>query len=111
MSSTIGGVRQPESTRDGLRPIFSGKYRSLWVFLLLGWLISYADRTVTGPVISWMIANKAGFIGDATNPATLGGLVGSMFFTGYMLTQYAGGRLGDRFGHREMLVLSLIWPG
>ena len=111
MSSTIGGVRQPESTRAGLRPIFSGKYRSLWVFLLFGWLISYADRTVTGPVISWMIANKAGFIGDATNPATLGGLVGSMFFTGYMLTQYAGGRLGDRYGHREMLVLSLIWAG
>ena len=103
MSSTIGGVRQPESTRAGLRPIFSGKYRSLWVFLLFGWLISYADRTVTGPVISWMIANKAGFIGDATNPATLGGLVGSMFFTGYMLTQYAGGRLGDRYGHRVYL--------
>ncbi len=34
-----------------------------------------------------------------------------MFFTGYMLTQYAGGRLGDRFGHREMLVLSLLWAG
>ena len=31
--------------RSGLRPVFSGKYRSLWVFLLLGWLISYADRT------------------------------------------------------------------
>jgi MFS family permease len=66
---------------------------------------------VTGPVIAWMIANKAGFIGDASNPATLGGLVGSMFFAGYMLTQYAGGRLGDRYGHREMLVLSLLWAG
>ena len=52
------------------RPGFTGRYRSLWVFLLMGWLISYADRTVTGPVISWMIANKAGFIGDAANPAT-----------------------------------------
>jgi MFS transporter, ACS family, D-galactonate transporter len=97
--------------RSAVRPIFTGRYRSLWMFLLLGWLISYADRTVTGPVVSWMIANKAGFIGDAANPATLGGLVGSMFFTGYMLTQYAGGRLGDRFGHREMLVLSLLWAG
>ena len=29
-----------------------------------------------GPVIAWMIQNKAGFIGDAANPATLGGLVG-----------------------------------
>lgn len=92
-------------------PIFSGRYQALWGVLLVGWLISYADRTVTGPVVAWMIDNKAGFIGDAANPATLGGLIGSMFFTGYMLTQYAGGRLGDRFGHREMLVVSLLWAG
>ncbi|MGI5128248.1 MFS transporter [Pseudonocardia sp. CA-107938] len=110
MSETLG--TPPATVTDaGARPIFSGHYRSLWGFLLLGWLFSYADRTVTGPVIAWMIANKAGFIGDASNPATLGGLVGSMFFAGYMLTQYAGGRLGDRFGHREMLVLSLLWAG
>lgn len=86
-------------------------YRALWTVLLLGWVVSYADRTVTGPVIAWMIGNNAGFIGDAANPATLGGLVGTMFFTGYMLTQYAGGRLGDQYGHREMIVVSLIWAG
>jgi ACS family D-galactonate transporter-like MFS transporter len=86
-------------------------YPMLWTVLLLGWVVSYADRTVTGPVIAWMISNKAGFIGDAANPATLGGLVGTMFFTGYMLTQYAGGRLGDRYGHREMLLVSLLWAG
>ena len=84
-------------------------YRALWAVLLLGWVVSYADRTVTGPVIAWMIQNKAGFIGDASNPASLGGLVGSMFFLGYMLTQYPGGRLGDRFGHREMIIVSLAW--
>ncbi len=110
MSQVLGGVRHPASDR-ALRPIFSGKYPSLWAFLLLGWLFSYADRTITGPVVSWMISNKSGFIGDAANPATLGGLIGSMFFAGYMLTQYAGGRLGDRYGHREMLVLSLLWAG
>jgi MFS transporter, ACS family, D-galactonate transporter len=109
MSDVLGHPRT--AAGQALRPVFTGRYRSLWAFLLAGWLISYADRTVTGPVVSWMIANKAGFIGDASNPATLGGLVGSMFFTGYMLTQYAGGRLGDRFGHREMLVLSLLWAG
>jgi MFS transporter, ACS family, D-galactonate transporter len=89
----------------------TGAYSTLWVVLLLGWVVSYADRTVTGPVIAWMIENKAGFIGDAANPATLGGLVGTMFFTGYMLTQYAGGRLGDRYGHREVLLVSLLWAG
>ncbi|WP_338702345.1 MFS transporter [Streptomyces sp. Q6] len=99
----------PPSAPSGA--LFSGRHTHLWGFLLAGWLISYADRTVTGPVVSWMIENKAGFIGDASNPATLGGLIGSMFFTGYMLTQYAGGRLGDRYGHREMLVVSLLWAG
>lgn len=86
-------------------------YRALWAVLLLGWVVSYADRTLTGPVIAWMIQNKAGFIGDAANPATIGGLVGSMFFLGYMLTQYPGGRLGDRFGHREMIIVSLLAAG
>lgn len=84
-------------------------YPALWTVLFLGWVVSYSDRTLTGPVIAWMIENKAGFIGDAANPATLGGLVGSMFFLGYMLTQYPGGRLGDQYGHREMIVVSLLW--
>jgi hypothetical protein len=47
-------------------------YRVLWSVLLLGWLVSSTDRTLTGPVISWMIQNKAGFIGEAAHPATLG---------------------------------------
>ncbi|PXY17117.1 MFS transporter [Prauserella sp. PE36] len=86
-------------------------YKALWAVLLLGWVVSYADRTLTGPVVSWMIANEVGFIGESSDPRALGGLVGSLFFTGYMLTQYPGGRLGDRFGHREMIVLSLLWAG
>src|SRR3954468_13941593 len=86
-------------------------YRAMWALLLLGWVASYADRTLTGPIVAWMIQNKAGFIGDSANPAALGGLVGSMFFLGYMLTQYPGGRLGDRYGHREMIILSLVWAG
>src|SRR3954453_23591590 len=97
-----------DSHRDG-RPLVP--YKALWGVLLLGWVVSYSDRTLTGPVVAWMIENKAGFIGDAANPATIGGLVGSMFFTGYLLTQYTGGRIGDRFGHRNMLVVSLLWAG
>lgn len=86
-------------------------YKMLWTVLLLGWMVSYADRTLTGPVVTWMINNHVGFIGEASAPNALGGLVGSLFFTGYLLTQYPGGRLGDRFGHREMLVISLLWAG
>ena len=97
------------TVRGGLPERAPVPYKALWSVLLLGWVVSYADRTLTGPVIAWMIQNKAGFIGDSANPAALGGLVGSMFFLGYMLTQYPGGRLGDRFGHREMIIVSLLW--
>ncbi|MGY1632506.1 MFS transporter [Geodermatophilus sp. SYSU D01186] len=105
---TADNERLLEDHRDG-HPVVP--YRALWAVLLLGWVVSYADRTVTGPVIAWMIETESGFIGDASNPATVGGLVGSMFFLGYMLTQYPGGRLGDRYGHREMIVVSLLAAG
>jgi MFS transporter, ACS family, D-galactonate transporter len=108
MSETITPTGRRARSGAG-RPIVP--YTTLWAVLLLGWVVSYADRTLTGPVIAWMIQNKAGFIGDAANPAALGGLVGSMFFAGYMLTQYPGGRLGDRYGHREMIIVSLVWAG
>ena len=36
-----------EAGRDG-RPVVP--YRALWGVLLFGWIVSYADRTLTGPV-------------------------------------------------------------
>lgn len=77
----------------------------------MGWAVSYADRTITGPVISWMIANNVGFLKSATNPHALGGLLGSLFFAGYMLTQFPGGYFGDKFGHRTIIVISIFWAG
>ena len=50
-------------------------------------------------------------LGSASHPHALGGLIGSLFFAGYMLTQFPGGYLGDRFGHRTMLAVSLLWAG
>src|SRR5690349_22864966 len=103
-----GGTTRDVASAD--RPVgVLANYKALWALQLFGWIVSYADRTLTGPVVAWMIQNKAGFIGDSANPAALGGLVGSMFFLGYMLTQYPGGRLGDRFGQREMIIVSLLW--
>ena len=55
--------------------------------------VSSADRTITGPVIIWMIQNKVAFMNTA-NPYALGGLIGSIFFAGYMLTQFPGGYAG-----------------
>jgi ACS family D-galactonate transporter-like MFS transporter len=86
-------------------------YHTLWAVLLGGWLFSYADRTITGPVVTWLIQNDIGLIGGSSHPHALGGLIGSLFFAGYMLTQFPGGYLGDRFGHRAMLAISLLWAG
>jgi MFS transporter, ACS family, D-galactonate transporter len=86
-------------------------YRTLWVFLLLGWTVSAADRALTGPVVTWMIENDVAFLADADKPYALGGLIGGLFFAGYMLTQFPGGWLGDKYGHRTIIVISLIWAG
>lgn len=86
-------------------------YRTLWIFLLLGWTVSAADRALTGPVVTWMIENEVGFLSGAENPYALGGLIGGLFFAGYMLTQFPGGYLGDKYGHRTIIVISLIWAG
>ena len=88
------------------RPAY--RYRTLWVWLLLGWTVSYADRTVTGPVVSYMIDNDISFVQGVESPFSLGGLIGSLFFAGYMLTQFPGGYLGDRFGHGTMVVVSVV---
>jgi ACS family D-galactonate transporter-like MFS transporter len=88
-------------------------YRTLWVFLLLGWTVSAADRALTGPVVTWMIDNDVAFLKAAEKPFALGGLIGGLFFAGYMLTQFPGGYLGDKYGHRTIIVIrcaSAIFP-
>ncbi len=83
----------------------------LWGWLLLGWVVSAADRALTGPVVTWMIQNDVSFLHGVKNPYGLGGLIGGLFFAGYMLTQFPGGYLGDRHGHRTIIVVSLLWAG
>ncbi|MCW2996278.1 MAG: major facilitator superfamily 1, partial [Conexibacter sp.] len=86
-------------------------YRTLWLLLMLGWTVSAADRALTGPVVTWMIDNKVAFLADADKPYALAGLIGGLFFAGYMLTQFPGGNLGDRYGHRTIIGVSLVWAG
>src|SRR3954452_5285024 len=86
-------------------------YRTMWIFLLLGWTVSAADRALTGPVVTWMIDNNVAFLANADKPYALGGLIGGLFFAGYMLTQFPGGYLGDKYGHRTLIVVSLVWAG
>src|SRR3954452_21703314 len=86
-------------------------YRTMWIFLLLGWTVSPSARALTAPVATWMIDNKIGFLADVEKPYALGGLIGGLFFAGYMLTQFPGGYLGDKYGHRTIIVISLVWAG
>jgi MFS transporter, ACS family, D-galactonate transporter len=92
-----------------LRTSSAYDYRRIWLLLCLGWAVSSADRTITGPVITWMIQNKIAFMGAAENPYALGGLITGIFFAAYMLAQFPGGYAGDRRGHRSVIIISLFW--
>ena len=61
--------------------------------------------------MSWMIANEVSFLSDTTVPYAIGGIIGSMFFAGYMLTQFPAGYLGDKYGRKVLLVISTAWAG
>lgn len=78
---------------------------------MAGWIVSYADRIITGPVLTWMIENDISFLQDSNSPYALAGIIGSLLFTGYMLTQFPGGLLGDKYGHQSIIVISLCWAG
>src|SRR5919205_3765686 len=85
-------------------------YRSLWVWLLVVWAASAADRTIAGPILSYIISKDLPLMQGVSNPYAVSGLVaGSLFFAGYMLTQFPGGYLGDKFGHRTIIVISAFW--
>jgi ACS family D-galactonate transporter-like MFS transporter len=105
-----------ETVTNGPRPRATARagwpqYRTLWIWLLLGWTVSAADRALTGPVVTWMIDNHVSFLAESSKPYALGGLIGGLFFAGYMLTQWPGGYLGDRYGHRTVIAVSLVWAG
>lgn len=98
-------MRDTATPADVGRPIYN--YKRIWIWLCIGWMVSSADRVITGPVVTWMIQNKVAFMATE-NPYSLGGLIGSIFFAGYMLTQFPGGYAGDRYGHRSVLAISLF---
>jgi MFS transporter, ACS family, D-galactonate transporter len=107
----MSGHATPQPTTTYEAPHGTRPWREIWWWLLAGWTVSAADRAVTGPVVTWMIENDVDFFAAAPDPHALGGLIGGLFFAGYMLTQFPGGYLGDRFGHRTLIVVSLVWAG
>ncbi|HUT27636.1 MAG TPA: MFS transporter [Methanomassiliicoccales archaeon] len=98
-------VGPPEAKR-GWRP-----HHGMWIMLFIAWAMCYLDRALTGPVVSWMITNDSPMLLGLENPHAVGGVIGSMFFAGYMLTQFPAGYLGDRYGRRTLVVISTVWAG
>lgn len=76
-----------------------------WIKLVtiftFGWLVIYASRTILNPIM-----------GDIKNTFSLNneqlGIIMSIFFIGYTLTQIPSGILGDKIGRKKMLVPSMI---
>jgi MFS family permease len=106
----LGSIQSREENKGRKRQRWQ-RYHTLWTYLFLAWMFCYIDRSVTGPVVSWMIKNKVSFLADTTMPYAIGGIIGSMFFAGYMLTQFPAGYLGDKYGRKVMLVISTAWSG
>ncbi|MDD1767325.1 MAG: MFS transporter [Methanomassiliicoccales archaeon] len=103
-TETISETHGYAGTHGRLKP-----YHVVWIWLFFAWMVCYIDRSITGPVVSWMIDNDVGFMHDAPMPHALGGIIGGMFFAGYMLTQFPAGYLGDRYGRKVMIVISTAW--
>ncbi|RIN53333.1 MFS transporter [Staphylococcus simulans] len=76
-----------------------------WIKLVavftLGWLVIYAARTILNPIMGNI---KAEFTLDNAQL----GLIMSLFFIGYTVTQIPSGIMGDKIGRKKILVPSFL---
>lgn len=96
------------------KPTLSDKYKAMpvsekywWKVVALcffGWILMYADRTILNPVMG-NIGKQFGL-----NNAQLG-LISSVFFLAYAVTQIPFGVLGDKYGRKLMIALGFILFG
>lgn len=69
-----------------------------------GWILMYADRTILNPVMG-----QIGKQFHLTNAQL--GLVNSIFFLSYAVTQIPFGALGDKFGRKLVIAIGFILFG
>ncbi len=91
----------PASGKESVQSSLKGR-RQVLLFLFLFSMITYLDR-VNISIASTSIEREYGL-----NRLELG-TVFSAFVIGYMLFQIPGGWLGDKFGHKKLLNVALIW--
>src|SRR5699024_4053332 len=82
-------------------PIRKTYWSTLVTNFTFGWLVIYAARTILNPIMGDI---KQAF---SLNNAQLG-LIISIFFIGYTLTQIPSGILGDKVGRKTILVPSML---
>lgn len=73
----------------------------LVIIFFFGWVVIYAGRSVLSPLMP-MIQDEYGL-----NQAELG-IISSLFFLAYTLLQVPAGLLGDRLGHKKVLVTGFM---
>lgn len=81
---------------------------SYWIKIVivftLGWIAIYATRTILNPIMTNI---QSEFAINATQL----GLLSSLFFLGYTVTQIPSGYLGDKFGRKKMIIPAFIGFG
>ena len=70
--------------------------------LSLTWIVSYVDRSVMAVAIPYITS-------EFRLTAWESGLVMSIFFAGYAISQIPGGILSDRFGVRRVAAVAMVW--
>ena len=92
------------SDRYKSMPVSEKYWWKVVTLCFFGWILMYADRTILNPVM--------GQIGKQFNLSNAQlGLISSVFFLAYAITQIPFGMLGDKYGRKLVITLGFILFG
>ena len=77
-------------------------YHSVWTVMVVGWIANYMVRAGLSPVLV-PIQKEFGF------SYAEAGMIASALFYAYAAMMFPAGIVGDRFGHKIVLVLCTLW--
>lgn len=76
-------------------------YGVVWALIVFAWVANYLVRMGFSALLPAIIA-------DLALSYTAAGLLASAFFAAYAAAQFPAGLLGDRFGHRRVVLIALV---